>query len=174
LTKRADWERVWQLQHADDIAGADHSSAPPTPPNYTTADFLKASYWRMRGKLDVPGERFISYPQVPSAGKKNLLLGWAGWDKAQRAQVLAGMITSPSVLKTGSVVPLLAGLQEILPWLTWSKGNTPETSAEVADYNGFISQQLQRLKLTVDDLRAWRPPKSRRGRPMKNSKTRPS
>ena len=35
---------------------------PGRPPKYTSADFLKTSYWRHRGKLDVPKERFVSYP----------------------------------------------------------------------------------------------------------------
>ena len=31
----------------------------PVPPKYTSADFLKSDYWRLRGKLDVPKERWI-------------------------------------------------------------------------------------------------------------------
>lgn len=34
------------------------------PPKYTSADFRKASYWQARGKLDVPKERFIGYPDA--------------------------------------------------------------------------------------------------------------
>jgi hypothetical protein len=119
----------------------------------------------------VPGERFISYPQVPSTGKRNLLLGWAAWDEAQRAQVLEDLITSPVALERGSVVPLLAGLREILPFFTWSRASTPPESeaAAIKHYTDFISQQLHRWGLTVDDLRSWRPPRSRRGRPPKSS-----
>jgi hypothetical protein len=32
----------------------------PVPPKYTSADFLKTDFWRLRGKLDVPKERWIS------------------------------------------------------------------------------------------------------------------
>lgn len=34
----------------------------PVPPRYVSADFQKAAWWRLRGKLDVPKERFVSLP----------------------------------------------------------------------------------------------------------------
>jgi uncharacterized protein DUF7008 len=45
-----------------------------------SVDFLKSSYWRHRGKLDVPKERFVSYPGAGRDGDPSLLIGWAGWD----------------------------------------------------------------------------------------------
>ena len=40
----------------------------PAPPKYTSADFLKPGYWRLRGGLDVPRERFFTVPdpQAPA------------------------------------------------------------------------------------------------------------
>ena len=32
----------------------------PVPPKYGPTDFAAASYWKQRGKLDVPKERFTS------------------------------------------------------------------------------------------------------------------
>jgi hypothetical protein len=58
LRKRALWERTWALQRRED-AGED-VGAIEVPPKYTSADFLKGDYGRLRGKLDVPKERFIS------------------------------------------------------------------------------------------------------------------
>ena len=60
LRKREVWERTWDLQRQED-AGEDVGDI-PVPPKYATADFLKTDYWRLRGKLDVPKERWISYP----------------------------------------------------------------------------------------------------------------
>ena len=73
LRKREVWERTWDLQRKQD-AGEDVGDI-PVPPKYTTADFLKTDYWRLRGKLDVPKERWISYPHLqtesdPSAGRR--------------------------------------------------------------------------------------------------------
>ena len=39
----------------------------PVPPKYTSADFLKSTYWKLRGKLDVPKERWICYPGAERA-----------------------------------------------------------------------------------------------------------
>ena len=60
LRKREVWERTWDLQRKQD-AGEDVGEI-PVPPKYASADFLKQDYWRLRGKLDVPKERWISYP----------------------------------------------------------------------------------------------------------------
>ncbi|MDQ1249031.1 MAG: hypothetical protein QG597_3405 [Actinomycetota bacterium] len=60
MRKRAEWEAVWELQRRED-AGEDGLDI-LVPPKYTNKDFRKASYWSARGKLDVPKERFISYP----------------------------------------------------------------------------------------------------------------
>jgi hypothetical protein len=50
------------------------------PPKYKREDFLKTSYWNQRGKLDVPKERFVSYPMASPDSDDSPLLGWAGWD----------------------------------------------------------------------------------------------
>ena len=90
LRKRAEWERTWELQRAQD-RGEDVGTI-PVPPKYATADFRRASYWSHRGKLDVPKERFISYPGGGRATDPTTLLGWAGWDHAQQSLALATLI----------------------------------------------------------------------------------
>jgi hypothetical protein len=40
----------------------------PRPPKYASADFQRAEFWRMRGALDVPKERFIAYPHCGREG----------------------------------------------------------------------------------------------------------
>lgn len=59
LRKRAEWEEVWRLQREED---AGQQVNIPVPPKYVTKDFQKGDYWRLRGGLDVPKERFILYP----------------------------------------------------------------------------------------------------------------
>ena len=64
LEKRAAWERTWQLQHVQDRGEVVDV---PVPPRYGQDDFAKVGTWRLRGKLDVPKERFIAFAEVPVA-----------------------------------------------------------------------------------------------------------
>jgi hypothetical protein len=92
----------------------------PAPPKYGSGDFLRTSYWAQRGKLDVPKERFVSYPAASRDGDGSVLLGWAGWDHREQAQALAmlvGQRRGEDGWPADRVMPLLAGLLEVLPWV---------------------------------------------------------
>ena len=53
---------TWALQRRED---AGEKVGPiPVPPKYAPADFRKTAYWQARGKLDVPKERFVAYPDA--------------------------------------------------------------------------------------------------------------
>ncbi|WP_433391047.1 BREX-2 system adenine-specific DNA-methyltransferase PglX [Micromonospora sp. KLBMP9576] len=117
LRKRAQWERTWMQQRLED-AGEDVKIA--VPPKYTSADFTKPSYWRARGKLDVPKERFISYPKAGRDSDGTELLGWAGWDHLAQAQALATVYLDrklQAAWPAERLLPLLAGIAELEPWL---------------------------------------------------------
>jgi len=86
LEKRAAWERVWELQRREDRGEKVGEIEPPQ--KYTSADF-QGDAWTHRGKLDVPKERFISYPGCEGGGDSTPLYGWAGCDHLQRARALA-------------------------------------------------------------------------------------
>jgi hypothetical protein len=67
----------------------------PVPPDFSqgsrgkSRDFLRPEYWRLRGKLDVPKERFVSFTEVPGrASSAETIYGWAGWSPLQRLRVL--------------------------------------------------------------------------------------
>ncbi|WP_240981499.1 MULTISPECIES: BREX-2 system adenine-specific DNA-methyltransferase PglX [unclassified Streptomyces] len=171
LKKRADWEHVWDLQRKEDAETDEFEKRKirdsiPVPPKYTSADFLKPSYWRARGKLDVPKERFISYATGATSGTPQLF-GWAGWDHREQAQALSTYFTVHDELSAEELTPLLAGLLELQPWLTqWHNefdglyGGSP-----AAFFEGYRAAKQGELGLTDDDLRAWRPPAAaRRGR----------
>ncbi|MFD6312001.1 BREX-2 system adenine-specific DNA-methyltransferase PglX [Streptomyces nigra] len=168
LKKRADWEEVWDLQRKEDAAPDEPTKRKirdsiPVPPKYTSADFLRASYWRARGKLDVPKERFISYGQTNAATPE--LYGWAGWDHREQAQALATYFTN-TALSTEEITPFLAGLLELQPWLyQWHNEFDMFYSGSPADFFASYRQQKQAEHgLTDDDLRGWRPPAATRGR----------
>jgi hypothetical protein len=84
---RAQWERTWALQRRED-AGETLPTPIPVPDKYDAKDYRDPNYFRLRGKLDVPKERFIAYPTAtppPGAGPKpGLVFGWAGWDHLQQ------------------------------------------------------------------------------------------
>ncbi|MFG3601067.1 BREX-2 system adenine-specific DNA-methyltransferase PglX [Micromonospora chersina] len=177
LSKRADWEHVWDLQRQEDAlpdeaAKREFRKQIPVPPKYTSADFLKGSYWKHRGKLDVPKERFVSYPGASRDGDPSLLVGWAGWDHREQAQTLATLIVAREQedgWAADRLLPLVAGLREILPWVRqWHGEFDPEWGASPADiYAGFLGETTNRLHLTDEALTSWRPPKATRGRKAK-------
>ncbi|MFI6929324.1 BREX-2 system adenine-specific DNA-methyltransferase PglX [Streptomyces sp. NPDC050287] len=168
LKKRADWEEAWDLQRKEDAALDEQAKRKirdsiPVPPKYTSADFLRPSYWRARGKLDVPKERFISYGQTNAATPE--LYGWAGWDHREQAQALATYFTN-TALSTEEITPFLAGLLELQPWLYhWHNEFDMFYSGSPADFfAGYRQQKQGEHGLTDDDLRNWQPPAATRGR----------
>lgn len=85
LVKRQAWERTWLDQARVD---AGEKTSPEVPPNYANTDFLKPEYWQLRGKLDVPKERFIAFTEVPGRSGVETLYGWAGWTAQQRVKAI--------------------------------------------------------------------------------------
>jgi hypothetical protein len=85
LVKREAWERTWADQRRED---AGEQVTPEVPPAYDSKEFLRAEYWRLRGKLDVPKERFIALTEVPGRSGAETLYGWAGWTAQQRVRAI--------------------------------------------------------------------------------------
>jgi hypothetical protein len=169
LRKRVDWEHVWDLQRQEDAAPDEPSKRKirdsiPVPPKYTSADFLKPSYWRARGKLDVPKERFISYATGAISGVPDLF-GWAGWDHREQAQALSTYFTNHDELSDEQMTPLLAGLLELQPWLNqWhDEFDALYGGSPAAFFAGYRATKQGEHSLTDDDLRAWRPGKPAKG-----------
>lgn len=138
LRKRAEWEQVWESQREEDRIGQRLDI--PVPPKYSSADFRKTSYWSHRGKLDVPKERFISYPGARPDADPTMLLGWAGWDHKDQFQALVNVIndrTEQAGWGAEKITPLLAGLLELLPWVhQWHAGYD-------ADWGGNPAEEYQ-------------------------------
>ncbi|MDA8371802.1 MAG: BREX-2 system adenine-specific DNA-methyltransferase PglX [Nocardiopsaceae bacterium] len=179
LRKRKEWEHVWDLQREEDALNADRAEGEPekrlsppipVPPKYTSADFRTTAYWANRGKLDVPKERFVSYPGAETEQDTSLVLGWAGWNHAEQAEALATLAIDRAeehdwAGEKEKMTPLLAGIAELMPWVRQWHSDPDEYGQSMADY---ITQDLEELMndtgVTPSDMEAWRPAAPTRGR----------
>jgi hypothetical protein len=168
LAKRARWEHTWDLQRREDLG--ESVGEIPVPPKYDREDYRDPRYWSLRGKLDVPRERFIAYPGAETDPKAPLF-GWAGWDHLQRAKALASVYQQRKTLDgwdAPRLLPLLAGLRELLFWITlWHDAPDPDLDGARAGqvWAEFLEGERAYVGCSEDDLRAWRPAaKVRKGR----------
>ena len=178
LRKRAEWEQTWELQREEDRVtqrrqdakekGAELSaSAPlreiPVPPKYTSSDFANSTYWRLRGKLDVPKERWVSFPYCEGEDG-TLMIAWAGYNHLQLARAISVYYVDVQERLGGRddprLVPLLACLIEVLPWLKqWHNDVDPEFDMQMGDYfEGFIQEEARQMGKTLEEIKAWKPP----------------
>ena len=112
VRKRTVWQNTWTAQRQEDAidavvarewAGrtdeeiakeqkrckAEKVGAIPVPPKYRSEDFREGTFWKLRGALDVPKERFVSYPGLQRAHDAGApLVLWAGYDAKARALAL--------------------------------------------------------------------------------------
>ena len=169
MEKRASWEETWRLQRLEDAGTLEPElkrlgiKAIPPPDKYGPKDFLR-HFWGLRGKLDVPKERFITVPGGNTDEDSTPLVGWAGWDHLQVAQALSGLYqrrkTEDGWAKN-RLVPLLAGIDERVPWLLqWH--NEPSAAfggMKLGEFfRDFVAGEAHNLGVAVGDLRAWTPP----------------
>lgn len=171
LRKHEAWEQTWALQRRED--SGEKVGAIPVPPKYTSADFRKASWWQARGKLDVPKERFILYPDAGRETDPTPLLGWAGWDHAQQSLALSLVIGAREAdgWDDDRLVPLVAGLAELQPWVEQWHAEVDSTYG--VSLAAFCREQLTaratQVGKSVEELADWRPTASTRGRKSKGA-----
>jgi len=198
IRKRTIWERTWDLQRREDAIDADVQAdrqipdllrgevarkrkateigdiAPP--PKYDSKDFQKQSYWSLRGKLDVPKERFISFPFCERDVDPTPVIGWAGWDHLQQAQAIAAYyerVKNHEGWTPERRVPLLTGILELLPWLKqWHNEIDPEYHERMGDFfQQFVEDEARAMEMTLNEIRAWTPPVQSRTRGRKKRNT---
>ena len=134
----------------------------PVPPKYQSKDFIKTDVWRLRGGLDVPKERWVSYPGCERGSDGSLPIAWAGWNHLQQATALAGYyldMKDSEGWEPTRLQPLLASLLELVPWLEqWHNEIDPAFGERMGDYyRSFVTEEARALGFTLDDLRGWKP-----------------
>lgn len=164
--KRSAYERAKQQAEAKK---AREVGAIAVPPKYAKGDFRKGSYWTLRGKLDVPKERFFSLPGCEKSGDATLVIGWAGMDHLQRAQAIAAWYMERKDndgWEAAQLMPMLVALDELIPWLKqWHNELDPEYGQRMGDfYEGFLLEELRTLGVAKQQLEQWQPPAATRGR----------
>jgi hypothetical protein len=173
MEKRASWEGTWRLQRLED----DGKLAPELkrlnmkaiaiPDKYGPKDFLR-HYWGLRGKFDVPKERFVIVPGGNTDEDTTPIVGWAGWDHLQVAQALSSLYqrrNSEDGWQKDRLVPLLAGIDERVPWLLQWHNEPSEAFGGMKlgeFFRDFVAGEAHSLGVAVGDLRTWTPPAPKR------------
>lgn len=165
LEKFRSWQRTWDLQRDQDRG---MKLEVPIPPKYAPTDFAKPIYWSLRGRLDVPGERFLSFPGSKLADDPTELFGWAGWDPSERGQAIARLANelSRTISQVDAVLPLIGALIELQPWLDqwYSDIDSRSGVSPASAVSGATTALLGRLGIGADTVLAWRPAPATRGR----------
>ncbi len=164
LRKREFWDVTWDKQRREDRG--ENVGEINDPATYVLGDFLKPDYWRLRGKLDVPKERWISYPHCSTDSDPTLVVGWAGWNHLEQATALVAYYDARKRegWNAKRLAPLLAGLDQLLPWIhQWHPEVDPEYGETAGQsFQTVLEQDAHELGLTLEDIRRWIPPEKQR------------
>lgn len=169
MEKRASWEETWRLQRLEDSGKLEPElkrlglKAIPVPEKYGPKDFLH-HYWGLRGRVDVPKERFVTVPGGNAEEDATPLVGWRGWNHLQLAQALSGLYQRRKTddgWTDERLIPLLAGLDEQVPWLLQWHNEPSEAfgGMKVGDFfRDFVAGEAHALGVAVGELKRWTPP----------------
>ena len=187
LRKHAEWQKTWAQQRKEDAIDAEvgvdaldigdterlerlksadqlkqqRVGPIPAPPKYVSGDFKLGTYWRLRGKLDVPKERFVLFPDCERDADSTPVLAWAGWNHLEQAQSIAAYYEE--VRNEGwsdeRRVPLLASVLELVPWLKqWHNEYDATYGMRLGDFfEDFVTTEARAMGKAVDDIRRWTP-----------------
>ncbi len=153
LRKLRTWQEVWALQDRED---AGEKVKIPLPPQFAKGDFCDDRYFGVRGKLNVPRERFVLYADVFPAR-----YGWNGWrDRARAmAQVEAFTLvetdatqplpppTMDDPRRCGATVGLWESLDDLRRW---------GDAAEADELRALAQEACGQKKCPCDVGTAWR------------------
>lgn len=153
LTKRSVWERTWSTQRIEDAATESQARAleQPLPPRFAKADYLRDSFWPLRGALDVPKERFVALTEVPGRTAGNLLFAWAGLTHRERAKVLVELDEQAerAGIPRESRIGLLHSIWFLADYVAW------ESESAANEYRAAVTAVVGSSGVTDDLLNEW-------------------
>jgi hypothetical protein len=169
LVKRAVWERTWEDQRREDAGEKVTSEVPPT---YGNGDFLKPELWQLRGKLDVPKERFIAFTEVPGRSGVETLYGWAGWTPAQRLKAILAIDEQleDSGIALTDRIGLLDSAWRLLPDV--AREDAQSAMRLKAELQALVGPEGPSHELVDEWRRRFPPPKSKAARAKRAAATR--
>jgi hypothetical protein len=161
LERLRTWRVLWEEQRREDAGEARPTNIPDV---FAKPDYVGHA-WKHRDEYNVRTERFISYPGCESSVDPTPVYGWAGWNHLQRAHAVLSLYErrrTDEQWPKERLVPLLAALQELVPWLVqWHNEPTEDGERPGETYASELERHLGLLSLSPADLRAWRAPKGR-------------
>lgn len=175
LAKHRAWHHTWARQQQEDQGlppPVDDQGQPipiPVPPRYDSDDFRDPACWRLRGKLDVPRERFISFPGCERADDPSRVIGWAGWDPVQRAIAIMNLFHARKAQETWDnerLALLLRGVRELGLWLSlWHDQPSPDFDGERpgALFERLVDSEARAIGFAPEALDALAAPAPRPG-----------
>jgi hypothetical protein len=151
------WKAVWALQDREDLG--EKISKIPEPPDFTKEDFTQARYFQLRGRLNVPRERFILYADTSPP-----TYGWNGWRDRDRAlaQVEAFTLaekhpTDPLPLPTvadprrcGATLGLWESLPDVKRW-----GNPATKEGDHGEILALAQEACQKQSCPCEVVKEW-------------------
>ena len=115
----------------------------------------------------MPKERWVSFPHCEGPDG-TLVIAWAGYDHLQLARAISAYFVDIQERLGGRddprLVHLLAAIIELLPWLKqWHHDLDPDYNQRMDEvFEGFVTEEAKNLGLTIEEIKAWEPPKKTR------------
>jgi hypothetical protein len=143
------------------------------PPEYSqgsrgkSSDFLRTDYWRLRGKLDVPKERFIAFTEVPGRSGAETLYGWAGWTAQQRVKAILAIDEEleDAAVPLADRIGLLDSAWRLLPDV--ARDDAAAATRLKAELQALVGPAGPSRELVDDWQKRFPPPTSRAARARK-------
>ena len=98
------------------------------------------------------------------------MIAWAGYGHLQLARAISAYYVDIQQRLGGRddprLVPLLACIIELLPWLKqWHHDIDPDYNQRMDEvFEGFVIEEARALNMTIDEVKAWQPPQRAGGR----------
>lgn len=167
LVKLSAWERA---QH-DAEEAPDGGRKGGAPPPYSVGDFLDPRIWQLRGKLDVPSERFVAFTEVPGRSGVEVLYGWAGFHSLRRLKAILALDEEleDSGIPLADRIGLLDSAWRLLPDV--AREDSAAATRLKAELQALVGPEGPSRELIDDWKKRFPPPSARAGGARKASTT---